>query len=58
MEGHRRALATVRARVKYILVVGAAAAVVVAGALTSGPAHAQTSSRTRAPPRQQPGRTS
>jgi hypothetical protein len=44
MEGHRRALATVRARVKYILVVGAAAAVVVAGALTSGPAHAQTSS--------------
>ena len=46
MEGHRRALATVRARVKYILVVGAAAAVVVAGALTSGPAHAQTSSHT------------
>jgi aryl-phospho-beta-D-glucosidase BglC (GH1 family) len=43
MEGHRRALATVRARVKYTVVVGAAAVVAVVGALTPGPAHAQTS---------------
>jgi hypothetical protein len=48
MEGHRRALATVRAQVKYTLIVGAAAVVAVVGALTSGPgpAHAQTSSHT------------
>jgi hypothetical protein len=44
MAGHRRALATVPARIKYTLVIGAAAMVAVVAALTSGPAHAQTSS--------------
>jgi aryl-phospho-beta-D-glucosidase BglC (GH1 family) len=48
MEGHRRARATVRARVKYTSVVSAAAVVALVGALTPGsrPAHAQTSSHT------------